>query len=83
VVQVLQRSARRGRADLQALVDVVPVAGLWIDDVWYYGGSPETVYVQLVGANPHVTMHLADPWEEPVTISRDPSPPGLEGPRPG
>jgi hypothetical protein len=29
---------------------VVPVDGLWVDDVWYYGGS-------------HVTMHLPDPWK--------------------
>jgi nitroimidazol reductase NimA-like FMN-containing flavoprotein (pyridoxamine 5'-phosphate oxidase superfamily) len=42
---------------------VVPVDGLWVDDVWYYGGSPETVHVQLVRANPHVTMHLPDPWK--------------------
>ena len=40
---------------------VVPVDGLWVDDVWYYGGSPETVHVQLVRANPQVTMHLPDP----------------------
>jgi nitroimidazol reductase NimA-like FMN-containing flavoprotein (pyridoxamine 5'-phosphate oxidase superfamily) len=42
---------------------VVPVDGLWVDDVWYYGGSPETVHVQLVRTNPHVTMHLPDPWK--------------------
>ena len=42
---------------------VVPVDGLWVDDVWYYGGSPQTVHVQLVRANPHVTMHLPDPWK--------------------
>jgi pyridoxamine 5'-phosphate oxidase-like protein len=42
---------------------VVPVDGLWVDDVWYYGGSPETIHVQMVRANPHVTMHLPDPWK--------------------
>jgi nitroimidazol reductase NimA-like FMN-containing flavoprotein (pyridoxamine 5'-phosphate oxidase superfamily) len=42
---------------------VVPVDGLWVDDVWYYGGSPETVHVQMVRANPHVSMHLPDPWK--------------------
>jgi hypothetical protein len=42
---------------------VVPVDGLWVDDVWYYGGSPATIHVQLVRANPHVTMHLPDPWK--------------------
>jgi hypothetical protein len=29
---------------------VVPVDGLWVDDVWYYGGSPETIHVQMVRA---------------------------------
>ncbi len=42
---------------------VVPVDGLWVDDVWYYGGSPQTIHVQLVRANPQVTMHLPDPWK--------------------
>ena len=42
---------------------MVPVDGLWVDDVWYYGGSPATIHVQLVRANPHVTMHLPDPWK--------------------
>jgi hypothetical protein len=42
---------------------VVPVDGLWVDDVWYYGGSPETIHVRMVRANPQVTMHLPDPWQ--------------------
>jgi nitroimidazol reductase NimA-like FMN-containing flavoprotein (pyridoxamine 5'-phosphate oxidase superfamily) len=42
---------------------VVPVDGLWVDDLWYYGGSPETTHVQMARANPHVTMHLPDPWK--------------------
>jgi len=41
---------------------VVPLDGMWIDDVWSYGGSPATVHRQLVAANPDVTMHLPDPW---------------------
>lgn len=39
---------------------VVPVDGIWLDDHWYYGGSPETVHQQTVRANPHVVMHLED-----------------------
>ncbi len=42
---------------------LVPVDGLWVDDRLYYGGSPETVHVRLVQANPNVTIHLPDPWQ--------------------
>ena len=41
---------------------VVPVDGLWVDDVLYYGGSPDTFHVRTARANPHVTIHLPDPW---------------------
>jgi hypothetical protein len=41
---------------------VVPLDGMWLDDVWRYGGSPETVHRKLVEINPLVTMHLPDPW---------------------
>ena len=40
---------------------LVPVDGLWVDDLWYYGGSPATTHVQRVRANPQVTMHLPRP----------------------
>lgn len=39
---------------------VVPVDGIWLDDLWYYGGSPEAVHQQTVRANPQVVMHLED-----------------------
>ncbi|WP_158441157.1 pyridoxamine 5'-phosphate oxidase family protein [Kribbella steppae] len=42
---------------------LVPVDGLWVDDLLYYGGSPETVHVRAVQANPNVTIHLPDPWK--------------------
>lgn len=42
---------------------VVPLDGLWIDDRWYHGGSPETLHRRLVAANPEVTMHLPHPWD--------------------
>jgi Pyridoxamine 5'-phosphate oxidase len=41
---------------------VVPVDGIWVDDVLYYGGSPETIHVRTAKANPAVTIHLPDPW---------------------
>jgi nitroimidazol reductase NimA-like FMN-containing flavoprotein (pyridoxamine 5'-phosphate oxidase superfamily) len=42
---------------------LVPVDGMWVDDVWYYGGSPETTHRRLAAKDPQVTMHLADPWQ--------------------
>jgi nitroimidazol reductase NimA-like FMN-containing flavoprotein (pyridoxamine 5'-phosphate oxidase superfamily) len=42
---------------------LVPVDGLWVDDLLYYGGSPETAHVRMVRADPHVTVHLPDPWK--------------------
>jgi hypothetical protein len=39
---------------------VVPVDGIWLDDLWYYGGSEEAIHVQTVAANPNVVMHLED-----------------------
>jgi nitroimidazol reductase NimA-like FMN-containing flavoprotein (pyridoxamine 5'-phosphate oxidase superfamily) len=41
---------------------VVPLDGLWLDDVWHFGGSPETLHRRLVATHPEVTMHLQDPW---------------------
>ena len=40
---------------------VVPVDGLWLDDVWYYGGAEDAVHVRTARANPDVVMHLPDP----------------------
>jgi predicted pyridoxine 5'-phosphate oxidase superfamily flavin-nucleotide-binding protein len=42
---------------------VVPVDGIWVDDVWWYGGAPGTVHVRTVEANPHAVMHLPDPMQ--------------------
>jgi nitroimidazol reductase NimA-like FMN-containing flavoprotein (pyridoxamine 5'-phosphate oxidase superfamily) len=42
---------------------VVPVDGLWVDDVLYYGGSPDTLHVRMALTDPHVTIHLPDPWK--------------------
>ena len=41
---------------------MVPVDGIWVDDVLYYGGLPETIHVRAAKANPAVTIHLPDPW---------------------
>jgi Pyridoxamine 5'-phosphate oxidase len=39
---------------------VVPLDGLWVDDIWYFGGSPETIYQRNLRANPEVVVHLPD-----------------------
>jgi nitroimidazol reductase NimA-like FMN-containing flavoprotein (pyridoxamine 5'-phosphate oxidase superfamily) len=57
---------------------VVPVDGLWVDDILYYGGSPSTLHVRAALAHPHVTIHLPDPWKVVVVQGRvrvtEPSP---------
>jgi nitroimidazol reductase NimA-like FMN-containing flavoprotein (pyridoxamine 5'-phosphate oxidase superfamily) len=39
---------------------VVPVDGLWVDDVWYFGGSSETVWHRNLASNAETAMHLED-----------------------
>jgi len=40
---------------------VVPLDGIWVDDVWWYGGASDTVHIRTVEANPRAVMHLPDP----------------------
>jgi hypothetical protein len=42
---------------------VVPLDGLWVDDVWWYGGAPQTVHIRNVTDRPQAVMHLADPMQ--------------------
>lgn len=39
---------------------VIPIDGLWLDGIWYFGGAPETVHQRSVKENPNVVMHLED-----------------------
>jgi hypothetical protein len=39
---------------------VVPVDGLWLDDTWYYGGSPDTQHNRNLEQDPHAVIHLED-----------------------
>ena len=39
---------------------VVPRDGIWLDDTWYYGGSPETVHNHNVEKNAAAVMHIGD-----------------------
>lgn len=38
----------------------VPVDGIWVDDVWWYGGAAQAVHVRTVTNNPQAVMHLPD-----------------------
>lgn len=42
---------------------VVPLDGIWLDDMWFYGGAEDTVHMRTVRANPRATMHLPDPFD--------------------
>ncbi len=56
---------------------VVPVDGLWLDDVWYYGGADDAVHVRTARAHPQVAMHLPDPQRCVVVEGRvQPARPG-------
>lgn len=39
---------------------VVPRDGVWLDDTWYYGGSPKTVHNNNIEKNPEVVVHIGD-----------------------
>jgi hypothetical protein len=38
----------------------MPVDGLWRDDAWFFGGSPDTVKHRNLQANPRAVIHLED-----------------------
>jgi hypothetical protein len=37
---------------------VVPVWGVWVDEVFYHGGGPQTRKARNLETNPHVVVHL-------------------------
>jgi Pyridoxamine 5'-phosphate oxidase len=38
----------------------VPVDGLWVDDLWYFGGSPLAIHQRNLHTNNEIVMHLSD-----------------------
>jgi hypothetical protein len=38
----------------------VPLDGIWMDDVWYYGGSDQAVHYRNVAERPEAVMHVGD-----------------------
>lgn len=59
---------------------VVPRWGAWLDGSLWYDGSPDTVHVQNLLANPACVLHLEDGWEAVIVegTATPASPPGLE-----
>jgi hypothetical protein len=39
---------------------VVPVDGVWVDGVWYFGGHPDTVHQRNLQHNQDIAVHLED-----------------------
>lgn len=39
---------------------VVPVDGVWLDGVWFFGGHPDTVHQRNLRQNPEIVLHLED-----------------------
>jgi nitroimidazol reductase NimA-like FMN-containing flavoprotein (pyridoxamine 5'-phosphate oxidase superfamily) len=37
---------------------VTPIWGMWLDDTFYFDGSPETTRGRNIAANPHISVHL-------------------------
>lgn len=37
---------------------VIPKWGVWVDDCFYFDGSPETRHARNIADNPHVAVHL-------------------------
>jgi Pyridoxamine 5'-phosphate oxidase len=50
----LVTTRRDGRAH------VVPVDGVWLDDTWWYGGSPQTLHQRNLERDQRVVVHLED-----------------------
>jgi Pyridoxamine 5'-phosphate oxidase len=53
---------------------VVPLDGIWVDDVWWYGGAQGTVHIRNIAAQPRAVMHLADPTQAVIvegTVRRE------------
>ena len=59
---------------------VVPRWGAWLDGRLFYDGSPDTVHVRNIVANPACVLHLEDGWHSVIVEGRaaPADPPGLE-----
>jgi hypothetical protein len=72
----LVTNRRDGRAH------VVPVDGLWLDDTWWYGGSPQTLHQRNLEHDQRVVVHLEDTMAAVIlegSMRRVVPPPALAG----
>ncbi len=60
---------------------VVPRWGAWLDGGLYYDGSPDTIHVRNLAANPACVLHLEDGWQSVIveghSVPADPPGPEL------
>jgi nitroimidazol reductase NimA-like FMN-containing flavoprotein (pyridoxamine 5'-phosphate oxidase superfamily) len=49
---------------------VVPIDGIWLDDVWYFGGHPDTVHQRNLEHNQEITVHLEDTMKAVIVEGR-------------
>ena len=49
---------------------VVPKDGVWLDDVWYYGGGETTVHHRNLHHNPEVAVHIGDGMKATIVEGR-------------
>lgn len=59
---------------------VVPRWGAWLDGRLWYDGSPDTIHVHNLRANPACVLHLEDGWQAVMVegAAGPASPPGLD-----
>ena len=49
---------------------VVPLDGIWLDDLWYFGGSTETVTHRNLMTNPEAVLHLEEAMQAVIVEGR-------------
>ena len=47
----------------------VPVDGLWVDDLWYFGGSPQAIHQRNLRTNSEIVVHLSDAMKAVSKVS--------------
>jgi hypothetical protein len=58
---------------------VVPRWGVWLDDVFWYDGSPETIHVRNLDTNPYCALHLESGKEAVILEGRSIVPDAIVG----
>ena len=48
----------------------IPIDGIWLDELWWFGGDPQTITSRNVKANQEVVMHLDDTMKAVIVEGR-------------